>query len=184
MKAGVLLLLGVVPLLTACGGGQEARVAARVVLAETLQYERLVNRKIDAEEAYYANRAQSLNEGLDRALKIGTAINIVATSARTSDVIVKRGTAVTSVDVSDFIVVVLRSQDDVFEGISQKRQELRTLVTESLEPLQLDKAALQRTRKALEALQISPDEKTRLRSLYEFIDATRAEYKKLREAEK
>jgi hypothetical protein len=164
-----------------CASGQEARVAARAVLAETLQYERLVDRKIASEEAYYANRAKSLNEALDRAMTATTALEIVKDSRRAADAIVKRGTPATAMDVTEFVAVVVRSQGEAFDTISDKRHELRTLVTDSLVPLELDKSALKRLRKALETLQTNPGEFTRLKSLYEFVDATRAAYKKLRE---
>lgn len=173
-------VLALCALLTGCATGEEARVAARVVLAETLQYERLVERKIQAEDTYYANRVRSLNESVDRALDNATRLNIANQGNRAAAELVQRNERITPADLVNFVTTVLRSQEEIFERISQRRQELRTLVIDAVGPLELDKAALQRARKSLEVLQVAPDEAVRLKDLYEFVKATRAEYDKLR----
>lgn len=174
------LALAMVALLAGCASGREARVAARVVLAETLQYERLVDRKIAAEDAYYTNRVKALNQSLDDALDTAGKLDVALQANRAAADLVARPQRLAPADVVDFVTLVLRRQEEIFDGVTAKRQELRTLATESLVPLELDKRALQRTRKALESLQLAPDETARLKALYDFVKATRAQYDKLR----
>lgn len=173
------LLLLVLIGCTGCASGKEARAAARAVLAEVVQYERLIDRKIIAEQAYYAAREKSLADAIERGRANAKRIDVAVSGNRGADDFIRRD-GLTAANVVDFVAAFVRGQEEALQETYRKRQELRTLFAESLAPLEVDKAALQRLRKTLEAMQVAPSEGKQLKAFYDFFKATRDEYDKLR----
>jgi hypothetical protein len=172
-----LLVLGLVAVATAgCAGQKAARITARTLLAQTIRYEGLVDRNITADEAYYTNRVTSLTESLDRLRKIDQDAQIQRQAGVTAADWRTKKLPVAPAHVSEFITTLLRTQGDALEQAAQRRLELRTLLTESLEPLELDKTALKKMRKRLERLQLAPGEIDHLNDLKTFISATKKAY--------
>ena len=132
--------------LAGCAAGQEGRAAARAVLAEVVQYERLIDRKIVAEQAYYAAREQSLADAIERGRERDQEQAVKTSANRMADEVIQRQERLTAANVAEFLTRFLHGQEAALQETDQKRQELRTLFTESLAPLEVDKAALQRLR--------------------------------------
>ncbi len=161
-----------------CAGEKEARDVARVSLAQTIAYEQQVDQKTKAESAYYAQRVAHL-KGEATALIGASDLELLTRAAE--DFQSHAQSAPGSVSAS-----LVRDETARFlDGLSSKQAYYATMMDgfntqllSSLESLSLQKAALERTRKALENLQREPGSMDELKRLFEFGQKTREDYDK------
>jgi hypothetical protein len=165
-------------LMGGCTGVREAREVARVSLAETITYEQQVQEKIKGESAFYTDRvahlkrdATALKGDSERTLLTRAAQDfqnrIQSSNTPTTDTIIRD-------EVDHFLDILVRSQaysQAMIAGFS-------TNLLSSVESLELQKAALERTRKGLEELQREPGTIDQLKRLFEFGKKTKEEYEK------
>jgi hypothetical protein len=173
-----LLVLLTASLLSGCVGVRQAREVARVSLAQTITYEQLVDQKIKEESAYYDRRIMKLKEGAntvrassDYALLVRAAVDF-ENHVRSAQSPV--GETLIRDDVDRFLADLASKQayyETMIGGFD-------THLASSIESLELQKAALQRTRKSLEELQREPGTMDELKRLFEFGKKTKEEYEK------
>lgn len=167
-----------------CTGVREAREVARISLAQTITYEQLVDQKIKEESAYYDRRVMKLKRA-GNALTGDSDRDLLTRAAQDFQSRVQSYQSPVS-------ETLIRDEADRFlADLASKQAYYETMISgfdsnlsNSLESLELQKAALERTRKALEELQREPGTVNELKRLFEFGKKTKEEYDRAAEAKK
>lgn len=161
---------------TGCTGVRESREVARVSLVQAITYEQMVDAKVREESAYYNRRVAKLKQQ-GAALSGDSDRGLLTRAAQDFQSQVQSS----SVPVDD--KMVRDSIDRFIDKLAAKQMYYDTMTAEftssllaSMESLQVQKAALQRTRKALEELQREPGAVEELKRLFQFAVETRKEY--------
>jgi len=171
-------LLAPTVLLAACTGVRESREVARVSLVQAITYEQLLDAKVTEESGYYARRVAALTRqgaalsgDTDRSL-LTRAAQDFQSEVRSS----KDGIDDTMIrDDVDRFLDKLAARQTYYETMTS---EFTIILLASIESLEVQKAALRRTRKALEELQRESGAVDEFKRLFQFAVETRKEFER------
>jgi hypothetical protein len=171
-------LLAPAVLLGACTGVRESREVARVSLVQAITYEQLLDDKVHEESAYYARRVATLMQqgaalsgDSDRSLLTRASQDFQSEVRSSKDGVDDRMIR----DNVDRFLDKLAARQTYYETMTS---EFTTILLASIESLEVQKAALQRTRKALEELQREPGTVDEFKRLFKFAVETRKEFER------
>lgn len=177
MRFAFLALLAM-PVVLGCATNREAQEMSRVLLAQTIRYEELVERKIKIEKAYYKESLGMVTTAL-RAHRGDQDFNIVNRASQDFESLVLR-------DPRDLTGAQLRSAiqqvtDNVVAARTQSATRLAAQsesLLKSLAALEVQKNSLEKVRKGLETLNHEPASPDQIRKWIEYARRVKDEYEK------
>lgn len=176
MRFACLALLGAAFVLSGCATNREAQEMSRILLAQTIRYEELVERKIKVEKAYYKDSLGMLTTTL-RARRGDEDFNIVNRASQEFESLVLRDPQdLTGAQLSTAIKQVT---DAIVAARTQNAARLAAQsesLLKSLSVLEVQRDSLEKVRKGLETLNNEPASADQLRKWIEYARKVKDEY--------
>jgi hypothetical protein len=164
--------------------GREARQAARETLAQLNTYESELDKKINAEMQFYKRSNQTIQRSLSRSSASSERSLLNSLAADFAGKSIASGSDISSIQLGNFIqnaIVENRQAQENFAGTSRKYNEE---LLNSLSALSLQEDSITKVRKGLEQLQSDQNTKDSLKEWFNFGQATKEEFDKLKQSKK
>jgi hypothetical protein len=181
----VFLLLSVLTsaLLYGCAG-QAARQVARIELAHVINYERELDKKIQAENQFYTDTARNIEERFLMLTPEAAATAVISKSMETADVLIGYdANTITYWDMKEFLSSAVSNYQSERKLWKQEATKIQSELESSVKSLQRSKDQLKEVRKKLEKLQSEPSAVSRFEEMIQFGKATEKVYDELNKKE-